>query len=265
MDDVDTYMEVAAVSGDLSLVPEAAVACDDPLTSPEHQRGFAILQALVQRGGLEGFEHALRTRDDGGGGFLTLHDMRAILIVRNFAAAGDTDYRRYRVVPVPRLVYQMTMEELDDLVSLASKDLTGRRINYVEIVELGASLMEVEGLKQLLSEGFVQILPQSPDEVSTDEDGGYAREVLERNRLTATGLAPPPAAASGGEINRTGDTPAAAPPTAASVAAVAASAVKPPRLMPMWWLCWQQFFWFTQFLTFSLLLNILLPFPGAFD
>ena len=173
-------MEVADIGGDLSLSPTvdapgmslapAPAAADDPLTSPEHQRGFAALQALVQRGGLEAFEHVLSTRDVDGDGFLTLHDMRVILIVRNFAAGGDTDYRRYRVVPVPRLVYQMTTEELDDLVSLASTDQTGRRVNYAEIVELGASMMEVEGLKQLLSEGFVQILPQSPDEVTADKE-----------------------------------------------------------------------------------------------
>ena len=53
-----------------------------------------------------------------------------------------------------------------------------------------------------------------------------------------------------------------APAVVAAPAAAAAAVVgeKPPRLMPTWWLCWQQLFWFTQFLTFNLLLNILLPF-----
>jgi MFS family permease len=274
--DIDASLEQAQVATDLDiLTPRGASSLVGSTNMEEqHQRGFAVLQALVQRGGLEEFERVLRLRDDAGDGFLTLHDMRSVLDVPTHFAAGDVDYRRYRIRTVPRLAYQVTKTELDDLASLPGRDPTGRLINYAELVELGASLMEVEGLKQLLSEGFVQILPQtkSRDEAeAADEDGGYSRNVLERNRLRAAAAAAAGANADGSggrsplerEAKRDGSgTPTAATiATAAGGGALVSGGLDPvPSRMPLWWLCWQQFFWFTQFLTFNLLLNILLPF-----
>ena len=274
--DIDASLEQAQVATDLDiLTPRGASSLVGSTNMEEqHQRGFAVLQALVQRGGLEEFERVLRLRDDAGDGFLTLHDMRSVLDVPTHFAAGDVDYRRYRIRTVPRLAYQVTKTELDDLASLPGRDPTGRLINYAELVELGASLMEVEGLKQLLSEGFVQILPQtkSRDEAeAADEDGGYSRNVLERNRLRAAAAAAAGANVDGSvgrsplerEAKRDGSgTPTAATiATAAGGGALVSGGLDPvPSRMPLWWLCWQQFFWFTQFLTFNLLLNILLPF-----
>lgn len=247
--DVDAALEQAQIAADLALAPgpegHSAQLVGTTNMDAQHQRGFAVLQAIVQRGGLEAFEQVLRLRDDTGDGFLTLHDMRAVLDVPTHFAAGDVDYRRYRITAVPRLPYQITKTELDDLVSLAAREATGRRIHYTELIDLGASLMEVEGLKQLLSEGFVEILPQHPAE-ATDRDGGYTRSVLGRSRLRA---------ASGATMGDKDVTPQ----IANSGVPLKGSPPVPLR-MPIWWLCWQQFFWFTQFLTFNLLLNILLPF-----
>ena len=47
---------------------------------------------------------------------------------------------------------------------------------------LGSSLLEVEGLKKLMSESYVQILPQQSGDGSED-DGGYTRGVREMTRL----------------------------------------------------------------------------------
>lgn len=255
--DVDAALEQAQIAADLALAPPGGDAqlVGSTTMDAQHQRGFAVLQALVQRGGLQSFEEVLRLRDDSGDGFLTLLDMRAVLNVPTHFASGDADYRRYRIVTAPRLAYQVTKADLDDLVSLAARDMTGRRIHYTELIDLGASLMEVEGLKQLLSEGFVQILPQSPDEAA-DEDGGYTRTVLERNRLRAT------AGASLG-IHSARDVAKGDMDTSLPISLPAVpmkDSLLAPLSMPLWWLCWQQFFWFTQFLTFNLLLNILLPF-----
>lgn len=250
--DVDAALEQAQIVEELALSRswssggDGAQLIGSTNMDAQHQRGFAVLQALVQRGGLEAFEQVLRLRDEVGDGYLSVHDMRAVLDVPTHFSAGDVDYRRYRITAVTRLPYQVTKTELEDLVSLAARDAAGRRIHYVELVELGASLMEVEGLKQLLSEGFVQILPQSLEEVG-DEDGGYTRAVLERNRLRA---------AAGATASKANDTNA----TLHGANLVVPGSTPVPLHMPLWWLCWQQFFWFTQFLTFNLLLNILLPF-----
>jgi hypothetical protein len=42
---------------------------------------------------------------------------------------------------------------------------------------------EVEGLKQLMTEGYVQILPQAPGS-RADDDGGYTRRVREMTTLS---------------------------------------------------------------------------------
>ena len=145
---------------------------------PQHQAGFAALLAVVQRGGLEELTHALKSRDDVGDGFLTPQDMRRILEAPTHVAYAD--YRRsYRIAPVARRIFQFTAEELDDLLTIAGRDPTGRKVHYQELLDLGASLVEVEGLKQLLSEGFVQILPQARDDNSPEiDDGGYSRSVI---------------------------------------------------------------------------------------
>jgi hypothetical protein len=258
--DVDAALEQAQVAADLALAPGGAGAqlVGNTNMDSQHQRGFAVLQAVVQRGGLEAFEQVLRLRDEDGDGFLSLHDMRAVLDVRTHFAAGDADYRRYRITAVPRLAYQVTRVELDDLVSLAARDATGRLVHYTELVDLGESLMEVEGLKQLLAEGFVQILPQSFDE-TPDEDGGYARTVLERNRLRAATRATLNSSALNAASKILPDGINAIPQKANPAVPLKDSTPVPLR-MPLWWLTWQMFFWFTQFLTFGLLLNILLPF-----
>eukprot|EP01043_Picozoa_sp_COSAG02_P045124 COSAG02_NODE_4096_length_5787_cov_2.405767_1_plen_346_part_00 len=252
--DIDAALEQAQIVKDLALSRswssggDGAQLIGNTNMDAQHQRGFAVLQALVQRGGLEAFEQVLRLRDDIGDGYLSVHDMRAVLDVPTHFSAGDVDYRRYRITAVSRLPYQVTKTELEDLVSLAGRDAAGQRIHYVELVELGASLMEVEGLKQLLSEGFVQILPQSLEQVG-DEDGGYTRNVLERNRLRAAAEA---------TANKADDADATL--YGANLAVPQKGSTPVPLQMPLWWLCWQQFFWFTQFLTFNVLLNILLPF-----
>jgi hypothetical protein len=134
---------------------------------PQQQRGFTALQALVQRGGLEEMQRVLSQRDDDGDGFLSLYDMRAVLTdpsTRNAKAsemaagwpvAEGADYRRmavgepgdYRRLghqlgrPTASRPYYLTEEELEDVVLLAARDVTGRKIHYRELVELGASLL----------------------------------------------------------------------------------------------------------------------------
>eukprot|EP01043_Picozoa_sp_COSAG02_P069340 COSAG02_NODE_11840_length_1643_cov_20.665901_2_plen_364_part_01 len=263
--DVDAALEQAQIVEDLALSRswssggDGAQLVGSTNMDAQHQRGFAVLQALVQRGGLEAFEQVLRLRDDASDGYLSLHDMRAVLDVPTHFALGDVDYRRYRITAVPRLPYQVTKTELEDLVSLAARDATGLRIHYTELVELGASLMEVEGLKQLLSEGFVQILPQSVEEAG-DEDGGYTRTVLERNRLRAAAGTTLEGNVTLGAASKAWADDANATLHGANSAVLPKRGTSVPLRMPILWLCWQQFFWFTQFLTFNLLLNILLPF-----
>ena len=180
---------------------------------PQQQRGFAALQALVQRGGLEEMQRVLIERDDEGDGFLSLHDITAVLTdpnVRNARASGTAagwpviegaDYRRmlvddpsdYRRLgldlarPTATRPYYFREDELEDVVLLAARDSTGRKVNYRELVELGASLLEVEGLKKLMTEGYVQILPQAPG-LQEDDDGGYTRRVRDMTTLRNNGV-----------------------------------------------------------------------------
>jgi len=92
----DATGSAAAVAGEHS----------QPALMPQQQRGFTALQALVQRGGLAEMQRVLTLRDDDDDGFLTMHDMRAVLTdptARNQAASATAagwptvdgaDYRR---------------------------------------------------------------------------------------------------------------------------------------------------------------------------
>lgn len=76
------------------------------------------------------------------------------------------------------------------MIQLAKTDHTGRKVDYRELVALGSSLLEVEGLKKLMSESYVQILPQQSGDGSED-DGGYTRGVREMTRLGGDAAASP--------------------------------------------------------------------------
>ena len=139
----------------------AAVAGEQsqPAMMPQQQRGFTALQALVQRGGLAEMQRVLTLRDDDDDGFLTMHDMRAVLTdptARNQAASATAagwptvdgaDYRRMAYLPdyrrlqihreseTPKKNYHLSSTELDDVALLAARDVTGRKVNYRELVE----------------------------------------------------------------------------------------------------------------------------------
>ena len=72
---------------------------------------------------------------------------------------------------------------------------------------LGSSLLEVEGLKKLMSESYVQILPQQSGDGSED-DGGYTRGVREMTRLgggAAASPSPPGSPLAQPLLEKTGD------------------------------------------------------------
>ena len=209
------------------------------MTPPQ---AFAVgqLQALVQRGGLAEMEHALRSHDPSGSGFLSRQEIHAALPSADYVRLADAaDYRRQRIISVRRPFFQRHV--LDDLLSIAGRDAR-QRINYVELLELGASLQEVQGLNRLMSEGFVQILGQENYIGAEGAGGGYSQAVVEGKS---------PVRPSGGAAAKGGDDPAAL---------AAPGPLRRPARMPWWWLTWQMSWWLVQFATFNLLMNILVPF-----
>ena len=86
--------------------PEPGSASSQGVPPPQQHRGFAALQAVVARGGLPGMAHALKLADRDGSGYLSPHDIRAVLTDpsrRNQAASSTAagwpvvdggDYRR---------------------------------------------------------------------------------------------------------------------------------------------------------------------------
>jgi|EP01046_Picozoa_sp_COSAG06_P023240 hypothetical protein len=92
--------------------------------SEQNKRGAALLQALVQEGALPELRHAFRTRDPRGTGLLARSNL-------------------------PPPTARWSSRDLDDLLSLVATDRIGR-VRYPELLSLGASMLNVETMKQEL-------------------------------------------------------------------------------------------------------------------